>query len=260
MANTTLDTITGVINSPSQTNSAAGGSIVEAIWQFLAQRIVIILVVLVALITIAAMIYGIKWILDNKYPKKRFLVIKPNKFFLTSVRTDGTQIIEDNIINILIGRVRKMNEELKDFEKVVYVEPAKMFFFFPINAVSEVYICTEVAGAFLPMNTVWNDKSGMPLMIPEEVKTGLAIGKRIYTAIAYTDSVKKSQEPLLMAIVHMLPLVIELILGIGGLLVIIWLVSSLLLDSSNNMKIASETFKAGAELLKNQTQMLPAPK
>lgn len=219
---------------------------------------------LILFLTIAGIVLALKWFIDKKYPKKKFIVWRPNLTHIESVRTDGEQVIEDNIVQLLMSRVKIMNERLEDFDKVWL--NYKEFGFIPVS--QEAYVCTSEKGHFIPMHAYWNRPDGKPFIQPEEVSTGLALARRFYEGQAFTDRVKKANEPLLMAIVHMLPLVAVLIVGIGGGVLLSWMLIAQMQQVANQMLtvsaqqaiISDNLMKMLGAVSQNATMVLPPPK
>lgn len=134
---------------------------------------------------------------NQRFPKKKFLAIDGVLFRYIIQRIDGDKIVEDNLINLVMGR-RTIGENINDFVRI-RMQTGRGF--------EECYLCQPIGKALMPVRYNPN----LMLFEPTEIKNGRDIAMRYIAAEEAVEQQAKTQEPLAVALMTAIPVTLVIV-------------------------------------------------
>jgi hypothetical protein len=138
------------------------------------------------------------WYLDSKYPNKTFLVIEKGASYLTKRRTKGNGVYADNLLELALGRERRLIGDLTKFQHTWWGNQM-------------VYLATREKEYLIPLKL---EDANLKV---EQIETGTRIATAYINVIDETRAYVEKQNELWVTILALLPTAV--ILGILGLMI-----------------------------------------
>lgn len=171
---------------------------------------------------IAVIGFALLKLMDGKYPKKKFMVFEGSVVRFVDQRLDGYKIVPDDLLSIIFKK-NQLGEDIRKFQMLQLIQGLS----------EEIYLAEMVAKILVPLRhmvaippELADELKGKPLIIPEEVVNGALLGQRYRELLKSNEEITKAQEPMILAIVSILPVAVI----IGIFLLGIWLSAGSITD------------------------------
>jgi hypothetical protein len=157
------------------------------------------------------------YVYSSRYPQRKFLVDENGIFKWITYRLDGNMVLDDNLLAILF-RKQKLKEDITTF-------PRRFF-----QGLGNVYMANMTNGVLTPMTvsydrltpTAYNERGEitdvkrMPTINPTEIWDGKQVAMRFIENEEFASTQTKKLEPITASLLMSLPIVIILLVVIGG--------------------------------------------